>query len=100
MHPLGIQLWGDSIMAKCLDCGNTANFNVWCSVSKVLEVELDTQERLTNVIGEPEDETLQDEEEYWVLGDDLEFSLVSCAWCGSKKILVEKTLPPVIKKKT
>ena len=54
-------------MAKCLDCGNTANFNVWCSVSKVLEVELDGQERLMNVIGEPEDETLQDEEEYWVL---------------------------------
>ena len=75
-------------MAKCLSCENRTNFNVWCTVSKVLEVELDNEERLKDVIGEPEDDKFQDEEEYWVLGDDLEFSMVSCAWCGSGNIMV------------
>lgn len=86
-------------MAKCLNCGNISNFNVWCTVSKVLEVELDSKERLKDVMGEPEDDMLQDDEEYWILGDDLEFAMVGCAWCGSRNVLVEKTLPPVVKKK-
>lgn len=85
-------------MAQCLNCENKTNFNVWCTISKVLEVELDDQEKLREVIGEPENDTLQDDEEYWVLGDDLEFSMVSCAWCGSRKVHVEKSLPNVIKK--
>lgn len=86
-------------MARCLGCGNTTNFNVWCSVSKVLEVELDSQEKLKDVIGEPEDDALKNDEEFWVLGDDLEFSMVSCAWCGSNKVMIEKSLPPGMKKK-
>lgn len=85
-------------MAKCLSCGNTTNFNIWCTISKILEVELDDQERIKDVIGEPEGEELQDEEECWVVEDDLEFAMVSCAWCGSKNILVEKSLTGTTKK--
>lgn len=85
-------------MAKCLNCGNTSNFNTWCTISKVLEIELDGEERLREVIGEPEDESLQNDEEFWVLGDDLEFALVSCAWCGSKNVISEKPLTDLGKK--
>lgn len=85
-------------MAKCLSCGNTTNFNVWCTISKVLEVELDGEERLRDVIGEPEDESLVSDEEYWVLGEDLEFALVSCAWCGSRNVLAERTIGGPVKK--
>ncbi len=87
-------------MAKCLNCGNSTNFNVWCKISKILEVEVDEEGRLKGVIGEPEDEGLQGEEEYWTLDEDLELSMVSCAWCGSSKVLVEKNLTDVVKKKT
>ncbi len=73
-------------MSKCLSCGNTTNFNVWCTLSKVLEVELDENDKVSSVAGEPEEEGLQDEEEYWVLDDDIEFAMVSCAWCGSRNV--------------
>ena len=79
-------------MAKCLSCGNITNFNIWCTLSKVLEVELDGNEKISGVIGEPEDENLREEEDYWVLEDDLEFAMVSCAWCGSRNVLIEKPL--------
>ena len=87
-------------MAKCLSCGNTTNFNVWCNVSKVLEVELDSSERIKDVIGEPEDEELQDMEEYRVLEDDLEFAMVGCSWCGGKDVLVDKSYVNLLKKKS
>ncbi len=77
-------------MAKCLNCGNTTNFNVWCTISKILEVELDEQERIKEVLGEPEDEELRNQEECWVAEDDLELAMVNCAWCGSTNVLVEK----------
>ena len=81
-------------MAKCLSCGNTTNFNVWCKISRVLEVELDESEKVMAVIGEPEDEELQSQEEYFILDDDLELSMVGCAWCGSNNVLLEDTVPP------
>ncbi|MDT8316836.1 MAG: hypothetical protein RQ824_02455 [bacterium] len=84
-------------MAKCLSCGNTTNFNVWCKISRVLEVELDEFENVRAVIGEPEDEELQGQEEYFILDDDLELSMVSCAWCGSNNILLEDTIHPATK---
>lgn len=87
-------------MAKCLNCGNSTNFNIWCTISKVLEVELDDRERLKNVLGEPEEEELQDEEEYWFPDDDLELSMVSCAWCGSRNVIVEKPIATIAGKKS
>jgi len=77
-------------MAKCLSCGNSSNFNVWCRITKVLEVELDEDENLRDVIGEPEDEEFQDQEEYWAIDDVLELAMVSCAWCGSRNVMTEK----------
>lgn len=85
-------------MARCLNCNNTTNFNVWCTINKVLEVELDENENLKNIIGEPEQEELQGQEEYWLVEDDLEFAMVSCAWCGSKNVLVDKSLSDILKK--
>lgn len=76
-------------MAKCLKCGNTTNFNVWCTVSKVLEVEINEKEEMVAVMGEPEDSELKNSEEVWVMEDDLEFSLVGCAWCGSDQVELE-----------
>ena len=86
-------------MAKCLSCGNTTNFNVWCKVSKVLEVELDDAEKIRAVVGEPESEELQAQEEYWLLDDDMELSMVNCAWCQSTNVLLHDILPFVPKKK-
>lgn len=85
-------------MAKCLNCNNTTNFNVWCKVSKILEIELDENERMKNVLGEPEEEMLRDEEDYWILEDDLEFAMVSCAWCGSRNVVTEKPIDELTKK--
>lgn len=75
-------------MAKCRVCGNTTNFNVWCNVKKILEVELDKDNNLTAVIGEPEDEALHSEE-ITIADGDVAFSMVSCAWCGSEDIDLE-----------
>jgi succinate dehydrogenase/fumarate reductase-like Fe-S protein len=75
-------------MAKCLRCGNTFHFNMWCSIQKVLEVELNDHEEVVEVIGEPEDKTLQGLEDVELMEADLTFSMVSCAWCGSKAIEV------------
>lgn len=73
-------------MARCLRCGNTLRFNVWCSIHKVLEVELDENEEVVEVVGEPEDEALQQLEEIRLLEDDLAFSMVNCAVCGSQEV--------------
>jgi len=73
-------------MARCRRCGNTTNFNVWCSIQKVLEVELDENDDLLEVVGEPEDETLHGLEEIELVEDDLAFAMVNCASCGSKDI--------------
>ncbi|MCJ7663772.1 MAG: hypothetical protein MUO24_05980 [Desulfobacterales bacterium] len=75
-------------MAKCLRCGNTSHFNMWCSIQKVLEVELNQHEEVAEIIGEPEDETLHGLEDVELMEADLNFSMVSCAWCGSKEIAV------------
>lgn len=76
-------------MAKCRKCGNTTNFNVWCNIRKILEVELDENNNIYAVVGEPEDEALKGEE-ISVADGDLEFSMVNCAWCGSDDIVFEK----------
>ncbi len=76
-------------MAKCRGCGNTTNFNVWCNIRKVLEVELDEKNNLVAVVGEPEDESLQ-AEEISIAEGDVQFSLVNCAWCGSEDIDFEE----------
>lgn len=73
-------------MARCLKCGNTSRFNVWCSIQKVLEVELDEEEELMEVVGEPEDEYLQQLEDIRLMEGDLAFAMVNCAVCGSKEI--------------
>jgi hypothetical protein len=73
-------------MAKCLMCGNKSNFNVWCSIQKVLEIELNESENLVAIIGEPEDEGLHGLEEIELMEDNLAFAMVSCACCGSKEI--------------
>ena len=73
-------------MARCLRCGNTPRFNVWCSIHKVLEVELDENEEVVEVVGEPEDEALQQLEEIHLLEDDLAFSMVNCSVCGSQEV--------------
>jgi hypothetical protein len=73
-------------MAKCLRCGNTFHFNMWCSIQKVLEVELDDHEEVVEIIGEPEDKNLHALENIELMEADLTFSMVSCAWCGSKAI--------------
>ena len=73
-------------MAKCLRCGNTSYFNMWCSIQKVLEVEVNEKEELIEIVGEPEDESLHGLEEAELMEADLSFSMVSCAWCGSKEI--------------
>jgi hypothetical protein len=73
-------------MAKCLRCGNTSHFNMWCSIQKVLEVELDEHDGVKEIIGEPEDENLHGLEHVELMEADLTFSMVSCAWCGSKEI--------------
>jgi hypothetical protein len=59
---------------------------MWCSIQKVLEVELNDHEEVVNIIGEPEDKTLQGLENIEVMESDLTFSMVSCASCGSKAI--------------
>jgi predicted nucleic-acid-binding Zn-ribbon protein len=76
-------------MAKCLRCGNTSHFNLWCSIQKVLEVELDEHEGVVEIIGEPEDESLHGLEDVELLEADLNFSMVSCASCGSKEIALD-----------
>ncbi|HEX16485.1 MAG: hypothetical protein DRG33_01240 [Deltaproteobacteria bacterium] len=76
-------------MARCLRCGNTTRFNVWCSIQKVLEVELNEEEEVVEIIGEPEDEGLQQLEDIHLMEDDLAFSMVSCAVCGSREIELE-----------
>jgi predicted nucleic-acid-binding Zn-ribbon protein len=73
-------------MAKCLRCGNTSHFNMWCSIQKVLEVELDDCEGVVEILGEPEDENLHGLEDVELMEADLNFSMVSCASCGSKEI--------------
>ncbi len=73
-------------MARCLRCGNVSRFNVWCSIQKVLEVELDQQEALVDIIGEPEDEHLQQLEDIQLMEGDLAFAMVNCAVCGSRDI--------------
>ncbi len=75
-------------MAKCLRCGNTAHFNMWCSIQKVLEVEVNEKEELVEICGEPEDESLRGLEDVALVEKDLSFAMVSCAWCGSKEIAV------------
>lgn len=52
---------------------------------KILEVELDEKNNLVTVIGEPENENLR-EEEISIADGDIEFAMVSCAWCGSSDI--------------
>lgn len=76
-------------MAKCRSCGNTTNFNVWCTIRKILEVELDSKNNLLNVVGEPEDESLQSEE-IMIADGDAQFAMVNCAWCGSEDIDFEE----------
>ncbi|MBW2038624.1 MAG: hypothetical protein JRI46_03380 [Deltaproteobacteria bacterium] len=76
-------------MARCLRCGNTSAFNVWCSIQKVLEVELNEKEELVEIIGEPEDESFHSLEDIELMEDDLAFAMVSCAWCGSKEIEID-----------
>jgi hypothetical protein len=73
-------------MAKCLRCGNTTRFNMWCSIQKVLEVEVNEKGELIEICGEPEDERLRGLEDIVLLDEDLTFGMVSCAWCGSKEI--------------
>lgn len=75
-------------MPTCRRCGNTSHFNVWCSIQKVLEVELEESGELMEIVGEPEDETLQNMEEIELMEDDLAFAMVSCAWCGSKDVAI------------
>lgn len=72
-------------MAKCKNCGNTTNFNVWCEIRKIMEVELDETNNLIGIVGEPENENLI-QEEIRIVDGDIEFAMVSCAWCGSTKI--------------
>ncbi len=76
-------------MAKCKRCGNTKNFNIWCQIKKILEVELDENNQLIAIVGEPEDEDLR-EEEIMVADNDIEFAIVNCAWCGSNDIELKK----------
>lgn len=76
-------------MAKCRQCGNTTNFNVWCNIKKILEVKLDENNNLYAVVGEPEDENLKGEE-ISIADDDIEFAIVNCAWCGSTDIEINK----------
>ena len=75
-------------MARCLRCGNTSRFNMWCSIQKVLEVEVNEKGELMEICGEPEDERLRGLEDIVLMEDDLSFAIVSCAWCGSKEITV------------
>lgn len=76
-------------VAKCKSCGNTTNFNVWCQIKKILEVEIDKNNQLVGVVGEPEDEALR-EEEITIADGDLQFAMVNCAWCGSEDIEFEE----------
>jgi len=55
----------------------------------VLEVELNEEEEVVEIIGEPEDEGLQQLEDIHLMEDDLAFSMVSCAVCGSREIELE-----------
>ena len=75
-------------MARCLSCGNTTHFNMWCSIQKVLEVKINEQEELIEIAGEPEDASLHGLEEIEVMEGNPAFSMVSCAWCGSKAIAI------------
>jgi hypothetical protein len=59
---------------------------MWCSIQKVLEVELNDHEEVVEIIGEPGDKTLHGLENIELMEPDLTFSMVSCAWCGSKAI--------------
>lgn len=72
-------------MARCHRCGNSVSFNVWCTIRKVLVVDVDDDNNLVGIAGEPDDESLQSEE-IAVADGDLGFSIVSCAWCGSRDI--------------
>lgn len=76
-------------MARCKGCGNTTNFNVWCVSRKVMEVELDENNQLAGIVGPPENEALQTEE-ISIADGDIEFAMVTCAWCGSEDIEFEK----------
>jgi hypothetical protein len=78
-------------MARCLRCGNTSRFNMWCSIQKVLEVKVNEQEELIEIYGEPEDESLRVLEDIVLMEEDLAFAMVSCAWCGSKEIAVNRS---------
>lgn len=75
-------------MARCLKCGNTTHFNMWCSIQKVLEVKINEQEELIEIAGEPEDANLHGLEEVELMEGNPAFSMVSCAWCGSKAIAI------------
>ena len=46
-------------MARCLRCGNTSRFNMWCSIQKVLKVEVNEKEELIEICGEPENEIVR-----------------------------------------
>jgi hypothetical protein len=59
---------------------------MWYSIQKVLEVELNDREEVVEIIGEPDDKTLQGLENIEVMESDLTLSMVSCASCGSKAI--------------
>ena len=75
-------------MARCLRCGNTSHFNMWCSIQKVLKVEVNEKEELIEICGEPENESLRGLQDIELMEGDLGFAMVSCAWCGSKEIAV------------
>jgi hypothetical protein len=86
-------------MARCLRCGNTSRFNMWCSIQRILEVEIDEKGELIEICGEPEDEGLRGLEDIVLMEENPAFAMVSCAWCGSKEIATQgsgKELSPPI----
>lgn len=87
-------------MARCLRCGNTSRFNMWCSIQKVLEVEVNEKEELIEICGEPKDDSVRGLEDIVLLEEDMTFGMVSCAWCGSKEIALnsseERLSPPIL----
>ena len=72
-------------MARCLRCSNTSRIDMWCSIQKVLEWEVNEEEELIEICGEPEDESVVGLEDI-VLKEEPAFAMVSCAWCGSEAI--------------
>jgi type IV secretory pathway VirB9-like protein len=52
---------------------------MWCSIERVLDVELNDREEVVEIVGEPDDKTLQGLENIEVMESDLTFSMVSCA---------------------